>query len=194
MMRFQTRFLLVMVLVAAICMPLPRAVGPQPRAAVAAPAGGDAVTVWNANAGVAATKACIAPLDNPFHEARMYAMMHIAIHDALNAIERRYQPHTFDKKADPGTSPDAAVAAAARDVLDKAIGELPPELVKKDCIEAGTASVEAAYNSAIGAIPDGPAKTQGIALGRESAAAIIAERANDHSTEGPFLNKNCPPR
>jgi len=48
---------------------------------------GDAVIVWNANAGIAATKACIAPLDDPFHEARMYAIMHIAIHDALNAID-----------------------------------------------------------------------------------------------------------
>ena len=28
----------------------------------------DAVITWNANAGVAATKACIAPLDDPFHE------------------------------------------------------------------------------------------------------------------------------
>jgi len=36
---------------------------------------------WNANAGVAATKACIAPLDDPFHESRIYAMMHVAIHD-----------------------------------------------------------------------------------------------------------------
>ena len=35
--------------------------------AFAAP-GGDAVTVWNANAGVAATEACLAPLDNPLHE------------------------------------------------------------------------------------------------------------------------------
>ena len=74
-MRFQTRFFLVLALVAAVCTPLPRAVYPQTRAAVAAPAGGDAVTVWNANAGVAATKACIAPLDDPFHESRLYAMM-----------------------------------------------------------------------------------------------------------------------
>ena len=50
-----------------------------------------------------------------FHEARAYAMMHLAIHDALNAIDRKYQPYAYDKKADPGTSPDAAVAAAARD-------------------------------------------------------------------------------
>jgi hypothetical protein len=81
-----------MALVAAVGTPLPRAVDPQPRAAVAAPAGGDAVLVWNANAGVAATKACIAPLDDPFHESRLYAMMHIAIHDALNAIDRRFRP------------------------------------------------------------------------------------------------------
>ena len=62
--------------------------------------GGDSVTRWNANAGVAATKACIAPVDDPFHESRIYAMMHIAIHDALNAIDRRFKPYTFDKKAD----------------------------------------------------------------------------------------------
>jgi PAP2 superfamily len=160
--------------------------------AYAAPVG-DAVITWNANAGVAATKACIAPLDDPFHESRMYAMMHIAIHDALNAIDRKFQPYAFDKKAEPGASPDAAVAAAARDVLDKAIGELPSELVKKECIDAGLASVEAAYKAAIAAIPDGAAKTQGIALGQASAVAILTKRAGDHSTEGPFLNKNCPP-
>jgi hypothetical protein len=160
--------------------------------AVAAPAG-DAVTTWNANAGVAATKACIAPLDDPFHEARMYAMMHIAIHDALNAIDRKFQPYAFDKQAAPGPSPDAAVAAAARDVLDKAIRALPLELVKQECIDAGTASVAAAYKAAIDAIPDSPAKTQGIALGHAAAAAILAKRADDHATEGPFLNKHCPP-
>ena len=42
-------------------------VAAQSRAVFAAPVGGDAVTVWNAHAGVAATNACIAPLDDPFH-------------------------------------------------------------------------------------------------------------------------------
>ena len=77
----------------------------------------DEVTVWNANAGEAATAACIAPLDNPLHESRIYAMMHIAIHDAVNAIDRRSSPYAFDAQAEEGASPDAAVAAAARDVL-----------------------------------------------------------------------------
>ena len=87
----QARVLLFAAVVATVFTQLPRTAAPQPRAA--APAGGDAVTVWNANAGVAAMKACVAPLDDPFHESRMYAMMHIAIHDALNAIDRRFQPY-----------------------------------------------------------------------------------------------------
>ena len=92
MKRIQTRLLLVMALVAAVFTQLPRAVDHQTGAAFAAATGGDAVTVWNANAGVAATAACLAPLGNPLHESRIYAMMHVAIHDALNAIDRRSRP------------------------------------------------------------------------------------------------------
>ena len=188
---FQTRFFLVLALVATVCTQLPRAVEPQTRAAGAAPAGGDAVIVWNANAGVAATKACIAPLDDPFHESRLYAMMHIAIHDALNAIDRRFRPYTFDKQAAPGASPEAAVAAAARDVLVPLLGQLPRELASQACIDAGVASVEAAYTAALAAIPDAPAKAQGIAVGQAAAAAILALRAAD-GAGAPFLNTNCP--
>ena len=153
--------------------------------------GGDAVTVWNANAGVAATAACIAPLNDPFHESRIYAMMHVAIHDALNAIDRRSRPYTFDMQAEPGASPDAAVAAAARDVLVPLIGQLPLELVSQSCIDAGVASVEADYTAALAAIPDDPAKAQGIAVGQAAAAAILALRAADGAV-GPFLNFSCP--
>jgi hypothetical protein len=139
-------------------------------------------------------KACITPDGDPFHESRMYAIMHIAIHDALNAIDRRFQPHTYNTKAEPGTSPDAAVATAAHDVLVPLIKQLPLELLaKKDCIDAGVTSVETSYTAALAAIPDSQSKTQGIALGQAAAAAILKARADDHATEGPFLNKNCPP-
>jgi hypothetical protein len=50
----------------------------------------DAVTDWNANAGKAAIAACISPAADALHESRLYAMMHIAIHDAVNAIDRRF--------------------------------------------------------------------------------------------------------
>jgi hypothetical protein len=181
-----------MALVTGVFTQLPRPVAPQTRAAFAAPAGGDAVTVWNANAGVAATKACIAPLDDPFHESRIYATMHVAIHDALNAIDRRFRPYAFDRQAEPGASPDAAVAAAARDVLVLLLGQLPRELpfVTQSCIDAGVASVEADYIAALAALPDAPAKAQGIAVG-QAAAAILALRAAD-GTVGPFLNSSCP--
>ena len=150
----------------------------------------DAVTVWNANAGVAATAACIAPLANPLHESRIYAMTHVAIHDALNAIDHRARPYTFEK-AEPGASPDAAVAAAARDVLVALIGQLPLELVSQSCIDAGIASVEADYAAALAAIPDDPTKAQGIAVGQAAAAAILDLRAADGAV-GPFLNSACP--
>jgi hypothetical protein len=160
--------------------------------AVAVPAS-DPVILWNANAGAAATKACIAPDGDPFHESRMYAMMHIAIYDAMNAIERRFQPHTYDKKAEPGTSPDAAVAAAAHDVLVPLIKQLPPELLaKKECIDDGVASAETSYTAALAALPESQSKTRGIALGQAAAAAILEARAADHGNDGPFLNKNCP--
>ena len=117
--------------------------------------------------------------------------MHIAIHDALNAIDRKYQSYRYHRKADPGTSPDAAIAAAGHEVLVTLIGQLPPELVKKECIDACVANAEAAYKDATASIPDTPAKIQGIALGKAAAAAILALRANDHATAGtpgtPFI-------
>ena len=101
-MRVQLPVVFVMAFVAGVFTQLPGPGTPPSRAAFAATASGDAVIVWNAHAGEAAMKACIAPLDDPFHESRIYAMMHIAIHDALNAIDRRFQPYTFDKRVEPG--------------------------------------------------------------------------------------------
>ena len=140
------------------------------------PVAANTVIVWNANAGNAALAACIAPGDDPLHESRMYAMMHVAIHDALNAIERRSRPYAFNTAAPAGVSADAAVAAAARDVLVATIAETP---FPPACVTAGIASVEADYAAALSLIPDSPAKTEGIALGQASAVAIIARRVGD---------------
>lgn len=154
-------------------------------------AGDDPVILWNANASAAATAACLAPLANPLHESRLYAMAHIAIHDAVNAIDRRSRPYAYDPEVDAGASPDAAVAAAARSVLVQLIAQLPLELHSQECIDEGIASVLDAYTAALAAIPDGEAKTRGIAIGRDAAAAILALRASDGAV-GPFLNFTCP--
>ncbi len=150
-------------------------------------AAGDAVTTWNASAGEAAVAACISPVGNPLHESRMYAMAHVAIHDALNAIDRRSRPYAYDGQADALASPDAAVAAAARDVLVTLIGQLPEPPVPQACRDAGIASVEADYTAALAAIPDGPAETQGVEVGAAAAAAILALRADDGS-DTPLLD------
>src|SRR5689334_5489740 len=140
----------------------------------------DAVTNWNANAGKAAIAACISPADDPLHESRMYAMMHIAIHDALNAIDRRSRPYVLNIHV-RGASPDAAVAAAARGVLVPLLQELPPPF--SDCVTGAKVveGVEAEYAAAIGAIPSGPAKTRGLDVGQAAAAAILEARKADGS-------------
>jgi len=122
----------------------------------------------------------------------MYAIAHIAIHDALNAIDRRYEPYAYDAHAPAGTSVDAAVASAAHSALNAALGDLPPELFPPSCATAGIAVVDAAYTSALAAIPNGAAKSDGIALGAASAAAIVALRADDHANDAPLVDSNYP--
>jgi hypothetical protein len=148
------------------------------------------VTMWNANAGKAAIAACISPADDPLHESRMYAMTHVAIHDALNAIERRSRPYALRASAEPWASPEAAVAAAARDVLVTVIGGIPAPFPPV-CLQNGITSVEADYDAALAAIPDGPAKSAGILLGHASAAATLAVRVGDGS-DTPLLDFGYP--
>jgi hypothetical protein len=140
----------------------------------------DAVSAWNANAGEAARAACISPIDNPLHESRMYAMTHVAIHDALNAIDRRASSYALDMRAPRGASPDAAVATAARDVLVPLLNQIPAPFPPA-CGAAGAASIEADYAAALADIPNGRAKTRGVKVGQAAAAAILAVRAADGS-------------
>lgn len=145
------------------------------------PAYADAVTNWNASAGKAAIAACISPADDPLHESRLYAMTHIAIHDALNAIDRRYGSYVFQGPAVPWASRDAAIAAAARDVLVAVINQIPAPFPPA-CIAAGISVVEADYKTALDAIlDDDAAKTKGIEVGRAAAAAILLLRDEDGS-------------
>ena len=151
---------------------------------------GDAVTTWNANAGEAAIAACISPVDNPLHESRMYAMMHVSIHDALNAIHRRSRPYAFSGRVSRKASPDAAVATAARDVLVPLINEIPDPFPQA-CIDAGVESVEEDYAAALGAIKDGRAKERGVDVGAAAAADILALRSGDGS-DTPLLDFDYP--
>lgn len=136
------------------------------------------VADWNAFATELFVAAPQAPIDT-----RVYAIQHAAIHDALNTISRRYRFYTGAcgaSVAHPSrASVAAAVAAASRDVL---VAQLPNQ---QDLIDER-------YALALAAIPEGPAKRDGVALGQACAATNLARRADDGlSTVGPPLP--CPP-
>src|SRR5262245_17926625 len=114
---------------------------------------------------------------NPIVLSRTLAMVHLAVHDALNAIDRRYEPYLHERRAEPNASPGAAVAAAARDVL---VGVIP-SFGKPEQQTKALAMVESAYAAALAKIPDGLAKTNGVAAGQAAAAAMLMARKSDGS-------------
>ena len=128
----------------------------------------DAVTHWNEIA-TRVTTPPVTSLASPF-QSRVYAITHVAIHDAVNAIDRRYRPYALSSQPDLGASPDAAVATAAYRVL---IHEIPAQQV----------TLDREYRAALLSIPDGEAKSRGVAIGEAAAAAIIALRSDDGSTD-----------
>jgi PAP2 superfamily len=125
------------------------------------------VTAWNKLANE------IIPVEvGPVIDARAMAILHAAIHDALNGIERRYEPYTANLSA-PDASVDAAVASASRAVL---LAVAPREQEK----------VEQAYAAALASVPDGRARTSGVRLGQEAASANLERRADDGIEPGPW--------
>ena len=133
-------------------------------ALLAASARADVVTDWNviANALVAKDVG-----NNP--KLRTLAMVHVAMSDAVNTIQNRYARVVATLPAAPGASAEAAAATAARQILN----QMYPEQ---------TAKIEETYAASLKAIPDGPAKTEGIKLGMEVAEAVQGDRANEAPT------------
>ena len=127
-------------------------------------ASADVVTEWNLEAIDTGRRLALGP--NP--ASRAVAIVHIAIHDAVVAVTHTAEPYRPGLVADPDTSLDAAVAAAAYTAL---IVLFPQQ--------AG--DLDRAYDHSLAAIPDGAPKDRGIVLGRASAGAILAVRATDKS-------------
>ena len=124
----------------------------------------DVIMDWNAKADALAIEKQLPNAPN----ARGQAMLHIAMFEAVNAIDRRYAPYKLNLTADRATSREAAAAAAAYEVLLA----LHPD--KK-------ADLDAALAGSLTGIAEGEAKSKGIELGKQAAAGIIALRTNDGS-------------
>jgi hypothetical protein len=122
----------------------------------------DVVTDWNIKAGDIVIAAKLPP-GMPY---RAMAAVQSAVYEAVNAITKRYPSDRVNLAAAPGASVEAAVAAANRTTLAK----LAPEQ---------QAALDSAFQTALAAIPDGPAKMEGIVVGESAANAILSLCADD---------------
>jgi hypothetical protein len=128
-------------------------------------------------------------------EAAVYmAIVHAAIYDAAVAIEGGYEPYAIALTAPPDTSSAAAIATAAHHTLvgcpDCSHSGLQPALGLTPDQQAILDNDYAAY---MDAIPNGTAKDNGIAIGRQIAAAVVTLRTNDGRERNPTLDDLNPP-
>src|SRR5690349_19826577 len=131
-------------------------------ALTAVPAKADVIMDWNAKADAIGTEKQVLHSAN----SRAQAMLHVAMFEAVNAIDKRYTPYKLNLTADRGTSREAAAAVAGHDVL---VALYPDQ----------KADLDATLTTSLAAIAEGEAKVKGIELGKKAAADIIVLRAND---------------
>jgi hypothetical protein len=121
----------------------------------------DVVTDANARAADVVSRIPATPI-----AVRMMAIVQVSVFEAVNAVTGRYPPQRAKLNPSPGAAVEAAVASATRTALSK-------------LVPAQQAVIDADYQALLGSIPDGPAKTAGIAVGEQAAAAIVALCADD---------------
>jgi PAP2 superfamily len=146
--------------------------------AVPAPAAAsDMVTQWNLHA----TNALIRDGGQGAAATVHLAMVHGAVYDAVNAIDRGHAPYLGPLWAKRWFSQDAAAATAAYVVLTRS----NPGLVDPANPGALEPSLRPLYEQSLDAIPDGAAKWGGVAVGAAAGWRMVLARRND-GRFGPF--------
>ena len=121
----------------------------------------------------------------PGRSSRAMAIVHLAVFEVVNAVEGDYGSYIGLGRAKIGTSMKAGIAQAAHDTL---AALFPSQSLRFDEDLA----------EELAEIPEGRLKTNGIALGKRSAAGVLAARANDGSQHSEprigveFLASNDP--
>ena len=129
----------------------------------------DVVLDWN----VIAVNTAVTNGQNPYAQARYAAIVQLAVFESVNAITGEYHPYLGTIVAPPGACPEAAAIQAAYRVLST-------------YFPASASTLDAERANSLASIPDGQAKTDGIATGEAAALAMIALRANDGSSPPQF--------
>ncbi|SOC78705.1 hypothetical protein SAMN06296241_0218 [Salinimicrobium sediminis] len=130
----------------------------------------EAVLRWNELVAASINQEIPQPL-----EVKAYAMITLAIHDALNNVVPKYETYALDNSEVDAAGitsenihviADAAVSQAARDML---VQLYPP----------ATAAADELLSTMLAGIPDSDLKTEGIKIGKAAAAAVLAKRSGD---------------
>ncbi|HEX5269631.1 MAG TPA: phosphatase PAP2 family protein [Gemmataceae bacterium] len=131
---------------------------------------GDPVLEWNAVAlgalrndsllGASAKQA------GPDRASRALAIVQSAVFDAVNSIDRSYEPYLVEVNAPAGASIPAAVAQAAHDTLAALFPDYLPTL-------------NATLAADLAAVASPVARTEGALVGHVVAGAILAVRSHD---------------
>jgi hypothetical protein len=124
------------------------------------PAHANVITDWDENA------VSIVRQMPPSLAERVMGMVHAAMFDAVNSIERRFRPYLVQLQAAPATSKEAAAAAAAAAIL----------AATNQKAADNTKALLASY---LASIADSEAKTDGVKLGEAVAAKVLEAREND---------------
>jgi hypothetical protein len=130
---------------------------------VAGAPGAHADIVTDANAKAADV---VSRIPAPPVTVRAMAIVQVSVFEAVNAVTGRYPTQRAKLSPAPGASVEAAVAAATRTALSK-------------LMPAQQTAIDADYQALLASVPDGPAKTAGIAVGEQAATAIVALCADD---------------
>jgi hypothetical protein len=125
----------------------------------------DAVLRWN-EAALAAVKADNTP---PPMAARNLAIIHVAVYDAVNAIEKTHKPFRVEMEAPVGAAPEVAAAVAAH----RALVALYPRQARR---------FDELLDECLDETPTGATRTNGAALGIAVADKLLAWRADDGAT------------
>jgi membrane-associated phospholipid phosphatase len=129
----------------------------------------DVVLDWN----TIAVNTAVANKANPFAQARFGAIVQLAVFEAVNSVTGDYKPYLGTITPRPSASAEAAAIQAAYEVLSA-------------YFPLSQSNLGTAYINSMMSIPDGPAKTAGIAAGHDAAQAMIVLRANDGSSPPQF--------
>jgi hypothetical protein len=121
------------------------------------------ISDWNA---IAVTTLAGDTTKQPVETVLYTAFVQAAVYNAVVGVDGRYAPYRFHARAPRGTSDQAAAVAAAHKIL-------------VTYVPSAQATLDADYAASLAQIPDGTAKTRGIAFGTRAADSLIRLRAHD---------------